>query len=213
MASNTPRGNTRDELSSYHKGHPVPILLHRYFTSDKVHPKLEDMVKKMGELRILDVGCGMGSTFCELLVSYGDSQENIFYADIDLRNLTQSDERRNKVVADAAALPFDSSKFDVVFSNEMTLDNRNLPYRKVLREVARILKSGGIYVANEHFDYLHEQRLSDSIIEMTTRDLHPLINNAKALRRVGFKPVAKIKYFDCEKAHKDMFKLYLFEKI
>lgn len=106
---------------------------------------------------ILDLGCGTGEG------TYGIFAEGMTVIATDLSTeMVRTAVRRFPVlqgcVADAAGLPFNSECFDIVQSLGM-LEYIG-PYKQALRELRRVLKTGGtlvISIPNRHsvFRYLH----------------------------------------------------------
>jgi ubiquinone/menaquinone biosynthesis C-methylase UbiE len=107
---------------------------------------------------------------------------------------------------------FESNFFDVVHSNEMILDNLTIDYVQALKEINRVLKSGGFYLANEHFDQVAEMGKTDSKIDKSSQNIINIINNEILIDELGFKPVVRIKYFDSSKIKPYQFMFYLFQK-
>lgn len=92
--------------------------------------------------RLLDVGSGTG-WFSEAATARGASVVSV---DIGTRLLARTRARSasTPVAADACALPFASGAFDVVLSSECI--EHTLDPRQALREMARVVASGGVLV-------------------------------------------------------------------
>lgn len=86
--------------------------------------------------------------------------------------------RRLVVAGDMHAMPFEDSRFALVFQRN-TFD-KAYDIRKVLRECVRVLKNGGILVSDDVLDYVHgvdeAARTSMTSNEWLLRALHPHID-------------------------------------
>src|SRR3989338_1013073 len=211
MKSNSPSGEKTSEFSSFHRGIPNPNILLMYLEEKqhnaitKLNPLIKDLIKNIKNKKLLDIGCGIGSVLCQGLIYYGLNPKNLYSLDQDPKNF-ENDEysRENKVVCKAENLPFESNFFDVVHSNELTLDNPDLDYLKVLKEICRVLKPNGFYIANEHFDQVEEMK---KINENIKNNFKEIIKN-KNLASIGFKPLIRAKYLDSPKIGKYQFIFY-----
>lgn len=216
---NSPAGQNQDEFSSFHMNSPNSGVLQKYFEGgdgnaiQSTHPFFRDLIKDVKDKVVLDIGCGLGSVFCQGLLYYGLDPNNLYSLDPDHKNFERDEYHRvNKIISFAEKTELNSNFFDVVHSNEMTLDNITIDYVQVLKEVNRVLKSGGVYVANEHFDQVSEMRNKDERVKETSKDLLKIVNNEKLLDELGFKPIVKVKYVDSPKINPNYFIFYLFEK-
>ena len=189
IAPNSPRGGSIREFDSVQNSREHSSLLQYYFEETGAHPLLQELVTNK-EGRVLDMGCGLGSGMMQGLLYYGFPAANIHYLDLDSRNLVVDRfERRNKVLGSALSLPFRSNSFDMVYSNDMTLDNHELNYRQVVREVSRVLTPGGVYIADEGFDHVREMRTQGAI--PPGPDFGDVVDDVKLCRRFGLQPVMR----------------------
>lgn len=219
LPRNTPRGNKEDELSSFHQNSPPQELLRMYFDEEKsenilpLHPILKKIFNNLENKRVLDIGCGIGSIFCKALLFYGLNPNNLYSLDLDPKNFEKDEyPRKNKIVGSAENLNFPENFFDIVHSNEMTLDNSEINYFQVLKEVHKVLKSGGIYIANEYFDIVEEKRETNPELDKSCPKILKIIDNFLTLDKIGFKSLVRIKYAESAKTSKNQFVFYAFVK-
>tara|TARA_B100000446_G_scaffold35710_1_gene31405 strand:- start:4149 stop:5018 length:870 start_codon:yes stop_codon:yes gene_type:complete len=112
---------------------------------------------------ILDVGCGLGSTI-ELL-NQSLQQARLVGVNIDDRQLQAcrslaplNNNRLQWQLADACSLPFPDNSFDSVISVEAMFHFSSR--REFFREVARVLKPGGRFVATDMITSASLQQLA-----------------------------------------------------
>lgn len=214
---NSPNGNDEIHFSSYHRGSPMPDILQEYLeeTDHKDIPKLNHLIKefleKIEQKTVLDVGCGLGSVLSEGFLYYGLKPENLYSLDSDRENFKQDVyDRQNKIIGLADNISLKDNFVDLVHSNEMTLDNLQINYESTLREICRVLKKGGVYLANEHFDIISNAREFNTGLFESSQELLPIINDIELLDKIGFNPVVRIKYFNSNEPH--AFTFYAFQK-
>jgi len=211
IIKNSPKGDKKSDLSAYHKGLPNRRLLQMYFDNPD-HPLIRDLFANIQDKKVLDIGCGLGSILCEGLLRYGLKPDNLYSLDLDSHNFEKDEYPRiHKVVGSAESMVFESNSFDMVHSNEMTIDNLELDYISVLKEICRVLKPGGFYLANEKFDVIFKKSKSDPLILKSTSLLIDLVEDSKLMRKLGFNPMERLRYFQYEK-DPNIFAIYLFQK-
>ncbi|WP_105104372.1 class I SAM-dependent methyltransferase [Microbulbifer pacificus] len=105
--------------------------------------------------RVLDLGCGEGRHAIHLMIT---DAVDVFAVDLSLRDIAVARERAESFltsgescgrvqfsVSDALQLPFSDDFFDVVVCSEVL---EHIPdYERVLAEITRVLKPGGVFVA------------------------------------------------------------------
>jgi len=90
--------------------------------------------------RVLDIGCGHSAYLKDVY----DQTPFTYGADLNAEALAKNQVIKNTVVADAEDLPFEDGFFDVV-ALAWVLEHLERP-AKVLREINRVLRSGGCLV-------------------------------------------------------------------
>lgn len=127
------------------KSYDVSARLQR-FTGKHLLPWLPE--KK--DITVLDLGCGTGF-FSELLATRYD---RVLGADISFKMLSFAKNSRNSNIkwtqADAFKLPYQTGSIDVVYSNLMIQWCE--PIDKVLTEIMRVIKPGGLFVVSTLVD-------------------------------------------------------------
>lgn len=96
--------------------------------------------------KVLDLGAGAGESYDRLIGRI----PNLQYFGLDIENSPEVDSRSRDdldfYVYDGCNIPFEDSFFDVVFSKQV-LEHVRHP-DKVIAEVSRVLKPGGIFVGS-----------------------------------------------------------------
>lgn len=103
---------------------------------------------------VLDIGCGAGGIDCLLVTEYGAAK--VTGIDVEAPVLETARARAEEagvadridlVKVDPGPLPFGDANFDVVFSKDSIV---HIPDKHALaREVYRVLKPGGVFVASD----------------------------------------------------------------
>ncbi len=108
---------------------------------------MRELAGRAGGKRFLDLGCGSGL----LLKIARPFFAELYGIDISTKILISLSSRREKVLcADAAALPFKDSTFDLIGC--FAVLHHCLEYEAIFREVYRILKPGGIFYTDHDID-------------------------------------------------------------
>jgi ubiquinone/menaquinone biosynthesis C-methylase UbiE len=114
--------------------------------------KFYDGVVELKGKRVLDLGCGLGGRTVFYaskgpveIVGIDIIEENVEKSILFAKLKGQGDTARFET-ADAVALPHDDASFDIAFS-ENSFEHYSNP-EGILRETARVIKKGGLFVAN-----------------------------------------------------------------
>lgn len=147
------------------------------------------------EMRILDLGCGIGGPARLLAEAYGchvtgvDVTEEYVSTATRLSELTQLAGRTEFIQADALDLPFNAGVFDVAWTQhvQMNIGDKH----KFYSEIKRVLKPGGRFVYYDVFyksvqpiDFPVPWADSELISHLvTTERLHEILG------KLGFRPI------------------------
>lgn len=160
-----------------------------------------NVIRGMAERSILDVGCGTGSALKMLLAL---EYKNLTGVDFSPKMLTKARQKLGEEVklifADAAKLPFENERFDIVLSTEAF---HHFPEpEKSLREIVRVLKKDGLlYLADIDFvlpplNWLFEKIEPGCVHIYSKREIHKLLTKAGLQvirqRRVGIFAVKNV---------------------
>jgi len=123
------------------------------------------------QARILEIGCGRGAGACLIQAEFHPSRLHAFDLDYGMILLARrylKPALRDKIslyVGDAQRLPYRDGVLDAVFGFGVL---HHLPdWRGGVREIARVLKPGGIYFLEEYYPQLYQNYLARRIF------LHP----------------------------------------
>jgi ubiquinone/menaquinone biosynthesis C-methylase UbiE len=132
---------------------------------------VKSVVEIPGEARVLEIGCGRGAGACLIQEEF---QPALFHAfDLDHRMILKAGkylkaahkEKISLYVGDALTLPYRDGILDVVFGFGVL---HHLPdWQGGLKEIARVLKPGGIYFLEEFYPQIYQNFLFRRIF------LHP----------------------------------------
>jgi len=141
---------------------PVNVL---YLLKTSVNPlrvgyakrKLDELDVQPAGKKALEVGCG-GGILTEEIAAMGFETTGIDPSEHSL-NIAKEHAKANGLaikydLGTGEALPYENASYDVVFCCDVLEHVRNLP--KVIREIARVLKPGGVFI----FDTLNRTFIS-----------------------------------------------------
>lgn len=162
-----------------------------YFSNEISH-KINELLTKNSnsQIRILDLAGGTESRAVkEIEKGFGDRLKAI---NIDIALNTEKQNGTNRIQGDATKIPLVDSSIDIVYSRQLLPfilrfnSEHYLQIKKVLSEVARVLKPGGIAILDD------EEELSGIKSEAKRRELadelgiilesHNSINNKRGER-------------------------------
>ncbi len=159
--SNSPAGGKIEHLDS---GRHSGSLRTAYLTPES--QRTENQNKILGfvdslseDIKVLDLGCGVGSSFVKDLQGIGKLKYfNRTNIDLDPKNIEvlkkySETEVGVSMVADAREIPLPAQSQDLVVCNMMLADNylNHRDQRQILNEIVRVLKNGGYLVGNIGF--------------------------------------------------------------
>lgn len=132
----------------------------------------EDLVDK----HVLDIGCGAGGVDCLLVNDHGAGKVTGIDVEASVietarqRVAEMNLERHVEVMlVEPGPLPFEASTFDVVFSKDSIV---HIPDKKALaRDVFKVLKPGGIFVASDWLTSHDGEPSHDMIEYLKSEDL------------------------------------------
>jgi ubiquinone/menaquinone biosynthesis C-methylase UbiE len=143
----------------------------------------------LGNKRILDVGCGVGWRFQEL-IKYGARRENLVGIDL-LPSMIEQAKKNNSDIdfrcGSADALPFRRETFDIVMQFVMfTSILDNVMKRKAGKEMLRVLKLDGVIL---WYDYFISKPTNPDVKGIGKREIMRLFPNCTFdFRRVTLAP-------------------------
>ena len=141
------------------------------------------------EAKVLEVGCGRGSG--AHLISQSFRPSLLHALDLDVRIVLKAKtylSRRNEgrvslSVGDVFYLPFKDNALDAVFG--FGILHHVTDWRGAIREIARVLKLGGLYFIEEIYPSLYQNFLTKHILLHPTEDRFLSNDLKKALKSVG----------------------------
>lgn len=173
-----------ESKKKYYNNMIIPINVAKYYFSI-----INDIVNK--PQKILDLGCGLGD--------FGKFNPNpsidIYGVDIDTDAvaIAKNYEIAQVIDIEKGTFPFEGSYFDVVIAKDI-LEHMQKPWI-VVREVNRVLRSGGIVIANVPNtnpntvwdDYSHVRGFTENALRLLFEDTGFII---LSINRMGSIPLA-----------------------
>lgn len=121
---------------------------------DKYHTNLNKLLKLEPGMKVLDAGCGQGVVGCYLASKNDIQLTGITITPHEVKSATRRAneygvrDKTHFILADYANIPFDDNTFDRVYTTESLSHAPDVD--KVVSELARVLKPGGIVVCAEY---------------------------------------------------------------
>jgi len=138
--------------------------------------------------RILEIGCGRGAGAALLQAEFHPARLHAFDLDYKMILMAQrylkaaSRDKISLYVGDVQRLPYRDRGLDAVFGFGVL---HHLPdWRAGVREIARVLRPGGIYFLEEYYPHLYQNRLARRIFlhpehdRFYSQDLHETLAEA-----------------------------------
>jgi ubiquinone/menaquinone biosynthesis C-methylase UbiE len=136
-------------------------------------------VKTLGDMKILDVGCG-GGTLLRYLYDFGAKPRDCFGIDVLEDTLQVAKELSPNVgffVASAACLPFADETFDLVFQSLVFTSVLDPEIKRTIAsEVLRVLKRGGRFV---WYDFTYDNPQNPNVKGVGRREIRELLPGCK----------------------------------
>ena len=168
---------------------------------------LQQMMPLKAGATILEVGCGRGAGAKLIHRAFKPSQLHILDLDIKMIQVAKTylsgatKEVMTMYVGDSIDLPFKSGALDALFGFGFLHHVPN--WRRALSEVARVLKSGGVYYMEELYPSLYQNVITKRILlhpehdRFTSKDLRVELDaaglgliNSFELKKMGILGVA-----------------------
>lgn len=143
------------------------------------------------QARILEIGCGRGAGARLIQEEFSPAALHAFDLDRQMIRLARrylTAESRDKIclyVGDVITLPYRDGVMDAVFGFGVL---HHVPdWRGGLREIARVLKPGGIYFLEEFYPQFYQNFLARQVFDHPEHDRFSSHDLEKALAEAGFK--------------------------
>jgi len=164
---------------------PVRVMVQR-----RIIKWIKGVTRIAPQARILEIGCGRGAGARLIQEEFHPAMLHAF--DLDYRMILQAGqylkgEHRGRIalyVGDAMTLPYRDGVMDAVFGFGVL---HHLPdWRRGLREIARVLKPGGIYFLEEFYPQFYQNFLARRIFLHPEHDRFYSHDLQEALAEAGF---------------------------
>jgi ubiquinone/menaquinone biosynthesis C-methylase UbiE len=146
---------------------------------------------KLAEKKILDVGCGSGSSLLRFL-AYGALPSNLFGIDLMARRIEQAQRLHSSInwqVGSAHQLPYQNASFDLVMSSVVFSSILSEPLRqKIADEMWRVRKPGGLMLFH---DFIYSNPRNPAVRGVTLKQVQRLFGRPGAkfdFRRITLAP-------------------------
>lgn len=178
-----------NRLETFLMNNPIRFAVQRYYEV----PKLLKLGRKMVGGKALEIGCGRG-VGTELILDYfGADQVDAF--DLDPKMIALAQERlkcrNNKIklwVGDVSNIQIEANSYDAVF--DFGIIHHVSDWEKAIHEVRRVLKSGGLFYAEEVFEKFIASPLWKRLLDHPQENRFNHDRFLAELQRNGFKIVA-----------------------
>lgn len=159
-----------------------------YFKNDEywkehINKNLEDDIwideyKKYFENKgkCLDLGCGIGQ-YSKKLMEYGYNVISTFISEIALKKVSEYNENIRKFDM-SEELPFENNSIDLVFANLSIHYFSNEDTQKLMKEIKRILKNGGLFIGSVNGMHGYD-KIKETAVEL---EKHYCFNKNKYVR-------------------------------
>jgi ubiquinone/menaquinone biosynthesis C-methylase UbiE len=164
---------------------PVRVMLQR-----RIIKWIKGVTRIASQARILEIGCGRGAGACLIQAEFQPATLHAF--DLDQRMIrlagrylkAESQDKICLYVGDATTLPYRDGGLDAVFGFGVL---HHVPdWRQGLREIARVLKPGGIYCLEEIYPPFYQNFLARRLFVHPEHDRFDSHDLLKALAEAGF---------------------------
>ncbi len=120
--------------------------------SDQINRKLgtyniiENKLKMVGKINVLDIGCGKNGNGISTLTARYLGKIKGYGIDLDIQDHPSN---VNLIRASAEKLPFRDNFFEVIYSSNVIYYFEGKRLISVIKEILRVLKSGGLFIFDE----------------------------------------------------------------
>jgi len=172
---------------------PVRVLIQR-----RIIKWIKGVAQIAPQARILEIGCGRGAGARLIQEEFQPAALHAFDLDRQMIRLARrylAAESANKIclyVGDVITLPYRDGVMDAVFGFGVL---HHVPdWRGGLREIARVLKPGGIYFLEEFYPRFYQNFLARRIFVHPEHDRFSGHDLEKALAGAGFKVQSRLEH-------------------